>query len=397
MDSWPVVYNDTLDGNQSGWINVTLVDSSVQRPTPPRGIQTLGVAVAVSVGLYALSLTTLVGNAMVIHAIRTERRLQTVSNMFIMSLAVADLTVGLIVMPVASAYAISGDWRLGSSVCQFWLSVDYTASTASILNLLVLSVDRYWSIRSPLKYLRKRTKRRALCMIALAWLASVSWVLPITCWRHWQSGPPPPTHICETAFADNVLFKLSASTANFYLPMILMIGLYVNIYREIKQRSRLEIGQCPGGGNGALHEVSEEAPVPVQLELVTRERQGKIRGLPESELPALRMRVTRKTNVASNLRRQKKAARQLGVIMGAFVLCWLPYIVTFIVTAYCSHCVSERVHTATIWLGYLNSAINPFLYALCNANFKRAFKKMFCTSSANHIPASGGKTDQMFA
>ncbi|KAH9416202.1 Histamine H1 receptor [Dermatophagoides pteronyssinus] len=79
---------------------------------------------------------------------------------------------------------------------------------------------------------------------------------------------------------------------------------------------------------------------------------------------------------SSRLRQEKKAARQLGVILGAFILCWMPYIITYVVTAYCTYCISLTVHQVTIWLGYLNSFLNPFLYALCNENFKHAFKKM---------------------
>ncbi len=77
------------------------------------------------------------------------------------------------------------------------------------------------------------------------------------------------------------------------------------------------------------------------------------------------------------LAKEKKAATQLGVIVGAFILCWLPYFTLFMVVAYCSGaCVDERLHTTSIWFGYFNSALNPILYPLCNANFKRAFKRM---------------------
>lgn len=77
-----------------------------------------------------------------------------------------------------------------------------------------------------------------------------------------------------------------------------------------------------------------------------------------------------------SLRQETKAARQLGVIIGAFVLCWLPYMVLFVVTAACNNCLAAGVHTAAIWLGYINSTINPVIYALCNASFKRAFWKI---------------------
>jgi len=87
--------------------------------------------------------------------------------MFIVSLAIADLIVGLVVMPMSTVYIFTEDWMFGVGLCQLWIAVDYTASTASILNLFILSLDRYWSVTSPLKYLSKRTTKRALIMISL--------------------------------------------------------------------------------------------------------------------------------------------------------------------------------------------------------------------------------------
>ena len=108
-----------------------------------------------------------------------------VSNMFIVSLATADLTVGIVVMPISAVYIFTVHWPFGLVVCQFWLAVDYTASTASILNLLVLSIDRYRSVTDPLRYMRHRTSRHAAVLISTAWSLSALWVLPIVAW-HWM-------------------------------------------------------------------------------------------------------------------------------------------------------------------------------------------------------------------
>ncbi len=88
-------------------LNVTL---SNHTSVADKGVDSIPTAIAAGLALYVLSFLTFVGNAMVLHAIRTEKSLQTVSNMFIMSLAVADLTVGVIVMPISSAYAITGEY-----------------------------------------------------------------------------------------------------------------------------------------------------------------------------------------------------------------------------------------------------------------------------------------------
>ena len=147
-----------------------------------------------------------------------------VSNMFIVSLAVADLIVGLIVMPISTIYIFTGDWPFGVAVCQIWIGIDYTASTASILNLFILSLDRYWSVRAPLQYLHKRTRRRALSMISVVWVVSCLWVIPIVGWHYFSHGGvrSVPSDVCDTEYAKDSVFKLVAAFFNFYLPLSVM-------------------------------------------------------------------------------------------------------------------------------------------------------------------------------
>ena len=78
-----------------------------------------------------------------------------------------------------------------------------------------------------------------------------------------------------------------------------------------------------------------------------------------------------------------KAAKQLGVIMGAFCVCFLPYFVCFVVVAVCRQCVGDLLMTTVTWVGYVNSTLNPFLYPLCNQQFRISFRRMF--SNARHF------------
>lgn len=173
-----------------------------------------------------------------------------VSNMFIVSLAIADLIVGLIVMPLNATYIFTIDWLFGLAVCQIWIAIDYLASTASILNLFILSLDRYWSIMSPLKYMRKRTKKRALIMISFVWLLSSLWIIPITGWHAFVHGGvrTVPSDTCDTEYAKNSAFKVVTAFFNFYLPLFLMFFLYIKIFQEIRKRSKFELGQRTCGG-----------------------------------------------------------------------------------------------------------------------------------------------------
>jgi len=81
----------------------------------------------------------------------------------------------------------------------------------------------------------------------------------------------------------------------------------------------------------------------------------------------------------NSLSSEVKAAKQLGVIMGAFCICFLPYFVCFVVVAFCHQCVSDRLMTTVTWIGYVNSTLNPFLYPLCNQQFRISFRRMFAT------------------
>jgi len=136
-----------------------------------RGDERMRVALA-TVAVAAIIITIVLGNTLVIVAIAADRRLKGVQNWFIASLAVSDLLVGLFIMPLSLANELMGYWAFGDILCQLWLSTDVLLCTASILNLCLISLDRYWSITRAISYLRKRTPRRAALMISVVWIAS---------------------------------------------------------------------------------------------------------------------------------------------------------------------------------------------------------------------------------
>lgn len=112
-----------------------------------------------------LSFITVSGNIMVMVSFKIDKQLQNISNYFLFSLALADFFIGLISMPLFTVYTILGYWPFGRHVCDGWLALDYLASNASVLNLLLISFDRYLSVTRPLTYRAKRTKGKALLFI----------------------------------------------------------------------------------------------------------------------------------------------------------------------------------------------------------------------------------------
>ncbi|KAK9889567.1 hypothetical protein WA026_006941 [Henosepilachna vigintioctopunctata] len=115
---------------------------------------------------------------LVIIAITTEKSLKNIQNWFIASLAVADFFLGLIIMPFSLANELMGYWIFGTWWCDVHSAMDVLLSTASIMNLCLISLDRYWSITQAVEYLKKRTPVRAVVMITAVWILSALICIP---------------------------------------------------------------------------------------------------------------------------------------------------------------------------------------------------------------------------
>lgn len=162
------ITNDT-DGNDT---YIVLGDSMY-----PSGYSILQIILA-SVAATILMIVVVVGNMLVIIAIATEKALKNIQNWFIASLAVADFFLGLIIMPFSLANEIMGYWIFGYWWCDIYSAMDVLLCTASIMNLCLISLDRYWSITQAVDYLKRRTPARAALMIALVWILSALVCIP---------------------------------------------------------------------------------------------------------------------------------------------------------------------------------------------------------------------------
>jgi len=216
--------------------------------------RTVAEIVVVVVVVVALSLITCAGNLLVIVSFKVDTQLQTVSNYFLLSLSVADLTIGLVSMPLYSVYLLMGYWPLGHVVCDAWLSLDYTMSNASVANLLVISFDRYFSVTRPLTYRVRRTSGRAAAMIAGAWTVSaLLWTPWIVAWPHLEGRRTVPPLECYVQFLKtNKYFTIVTATAAFYLPVLIMTVLYFRIYRETEKRQKGLVELQGGASGGSL-------------------------------------------------------------------------------------------------------------------------------------------------
>lgn len=312
--------------------------------------------------LFLLIFTTLLGNTLVCVAVTKFRHLRSkVTNFFVISLAISDLLVAILVMPWKAATEIVGFWPFGA-FCNVWVAFDIMCSTASILNLCVISVDRYWAISSPFRYERKMTPKVACLMISVAWTLSVliSFIPVQLNWHKDQTtgyadlnGSYPselPPDNCDSSL--NRTYAISSSLISFYIPVAIMIVTYTRIYR-IAQKQIRRIS--------ALERAAESA----------KNRHSSM-GNSSS--------IESESSFKMSFKRETKVLKTLSVIMGVFVCCWLPFFILNCMVPFCEvedgstefPCVSSTTFDVFVWFGWANSSLNPIIYAF-NADFRKAF------------------------
>ncbi|CAO1434393.1 unnamed protein product [Diamesa tonsa] len=320
--------------------------------------------ILVSIILLAVIIGTIIGNILVCVAVCLVRKLRRPCNYLLVSLAVSDLCVAVLVMPTALIFEVLDEWRFGPLFCDIWVSFDVLSCTASILNLCAISVDRYWAITKPLEYGVKRTPRRMMLCVVLVWLGAACISLPpllILGNEHFDdsTGKKIPTCIVCQSFG----YQIYATLGSFYIPLAVMLFVYYQIFRAARRI------------------VMDEKRAQTRLE-------GAMNGGPQQtqtqEKPITAIGSPHQKKLRFQLAKERKASTTLGIIMSAFTICWLP----FFILALVKPLLDVELHTLSsifLWLGYANSLLNPIIYATLNRDFRKPFQEIlyFRCSSLN--------------
>ncbi|XP_073948089.1 5-hydroxytryptamine receptor 2B [Choristoneura fumiferana] len=201
------------------------------------------------VNVWAIIATLLVvctagGNILVCLAIYLERRLQNVTNYFLMSLAITDCMVAVLVMPLGILSLVNGYFPLPAVYCLLWICLDVLLCTASIMHLCTISVDRYLSLRYPMKFGRNKTRKRVTVKIAFVWISSTAMSVPLSLMYSQDVESLLVDGVCQI---PDPLYKSIGSIVSFYIPLAVMMVTYaLTVQLLARQRKGLGAGWASG-------------------------------------------------------------------------------------------------------------------------------------------------------
>ncbi|XP_047432021.1 trace amine-associated receptor 13c-like [Mugil cephalus] len=300
------------------------LNSSCRRMLRPRSETVLLYTLLASASALTVAL-----NLLVVVSISHFRQLHTPTNALLLSLAVSDVVVGLLVMPVEGLRHMETCWLLGRLMCAVTPYVSYCLLSASLGNMVLISIDRYVAICDPLLYSSKITLNRVKFFIGVTWVCSVVYngliLMP-------HLGRPDRFSSCHGECV--VVISHISGTVDLFVtfvgPCAVMVVLYVRVFAVVV-----------------------------------------------SQIRVIRMRV------AANAARtapaaqssEKKAARTLGIVIAVFLLCFCPYYYPAFAGADTSNSLSY--FAALSWIMLTNSCVNPLIYALFYPWFRKAIKLIF--------------------
>ncbi|XP_047100088.1 dopamine D2-like receptor [Schistocerca piceifrons] len=310
--------------------------------------------------------------------------------------------------------------------------MDVTCSTSSIFNLVAISIDRYIAVTQPIKYAKHRNSRRVWLTIALVWMISAAIGSPIVLGLN--NTPDRRPDLCLFYNSDFIIYS---SLSSFYIPCIIMVFLYYNIFMALRNRARkakaarrpLPADIKPGSvienlaqtrrlaetalgppnllGPGGAPTTTDDEERPTNTGSGSQEDEDYKDVSPGYEdcchvIPNDRSaefilatvaeettkftiykvnRASRKKRDKSSARKERKATKTLAIVLGVFLVCWVPFFTCNIMDALCTKLSGDcspgvTAFILTTWLGYMNSFVNPVIYTIFNPEFRKAFKKI---------------------
>lgn len=281
-----------------------------------------------------IAVLSVLGNVLVCWAVCLNSNLQSITNFFVVSLAVADIAVGVLAIPFS--IIISTGFCSNFYGCLFIACFVLVLTQSSIFSLLAIAIDRYIAIMIPLRYNSLVTGQRAQSIIAICWFLSI--IIGLTPMMGWHMQPNNNNTctpgLIECLFEEVVVMEYMVYF-NFFgcvlIPLLLMLAIYLCIFMAARQ----------------------------QLKLIL-------------------VKAFHRDKSRSTLQKEVHAAKSLAIIVGLFAVCWLPLHIINCFTLFCPECARPPpwIMYVAIILSHGNSVVNPFIYAYRIREFRQTFRRI---------------------
>uniref|UniRef100_A0A8C3RW63 G-protein coupled receptors family 1 profile domain-containing protein n=1 Tax=Chelydra serpentina TaxID=8475 RepID=A0A8C3RW63_CHESE len=293
-----------------------------------------GLRVTLYIVLGLLMIFTVGGNLLVIISIAYFKQLHSPTNFLIASLACVDFGLGLTVLPFSIVRSVETCWYFGEIFCRFHCCLDLSFSLASVFHLCFISVDRYVAVNNPLIYPVKFTVPVSGTFIAVAWTFSLMYSFSVVYTRAHEEGLQELVSTLSCEGSCQILFSKTwvvVSSLLYFIPFSAIIALYSGIFAVAKRQARM-------------------------IEIMSNNTQSS-------------------NNYSDRVgRRERKAAKTLSIPVIAFLVFWLPFLITVIIDIFLNFITPPLIFDIVAWIAYSNSAINPLIYSLFYPWFRKAMK-----------------------
>ncbi|XP_066532847.1 trace amine-associated receptor 13c-like [Hoplias malabaricus] len=287
----------------------------------------------------AIVVLTVCGNLLVIISVCHFKQLHTPTNMLILSLAVSDFLVGFFVLPFKLSKMVESCWTFGAVVCTFYIFISFFVTSISIYNVALIAVDRYFAISNPFLYTEVVSVNTACVIVSCNWLILISYNTSVLYFNGTYAG----LIMCpeECIFVLQEVWSLIDLLFAFVIPCSTIIIFYGLVF------------------------------------IIAKKHANAIRDL------NIQTRTHILKSYADSIKSEKKAARVLSILVAVFLACLLPYFIC----ALLSNAIETPVFDNVVILLYINSSINPVIYALFYPWFRKCIKiilslQIFRTDSA---------------
>ncbi|EDW82815.2 uncharacterized protein Dwil_GK24944 [Drosophila willistoni] len=341
------------------------------------------------------------GNVLVISTLVQNRRMRTITNVFLLNLAISDVLLGVFCMPVTLAGTLMRQFIFGEFLCKLFQFAQAASVAVSSWTLVAISCERYYAICHPLRSRSWQTISHAYKIIGFIWLGGILCMTPIAVFSQLIPTSRPGYCKCREIWPDQGYERLYNILLDFLLlvlPLLVLCVAYILITRTLyvgmgKDAVSRVVQQASGGGMdmGATPGSSNNC---ILVLTAATDYNGKggcgfsfttttTVTLAKTASPSLRMHdaALRRSNEAKTLESKKRVVKMLFVLVLEFFICWTPLYVINTLSMFIGQSLYEYIDYTSIGymqlLAYSSSCCNPITYCFMNASFRRAFVDTF--------------------